>query len=261
MFVEMPAMRAGDSIDVSATTYVTYLQCPERAAARLRGEYGPDSIPAFKGGLSHRIFARHLRDGEIPAEEFTQACREEIGASMNPKMASLGIRPGELRSIIEEAGSLYERFKSLQFDGFAGAEVAVEAEPAEGVRLLGKVDAIFDDPDYGVRLVDWKTGQIDPSTDDQLAFYSLLWAMDRDELPGVVEAISVKTGQRSEAVPTRADAELTAVRIAELVNAVRDAWASGAELPRHGGPWCRYCPLLDDCHEGRTAQKVLSSRG
>ena len=55
MFIDLPEVRPGDDIDVSATTFVAFLQCPERAAARLRGEYGPDSRAAFKGGLSRSI--------------------------------------------------------------------------------------------------------------------------------------------------------------------------------------------------------------
>lgn len=256
--IEFPPMAPGDQVDISATTYAAYQECPERAAGRLRGEYGPDSRAAFVGGLGHRVFARHLSSGPIATADFTQVCREEIGAAMNPKMTSLGITPSQLAGVVEEVGALYERFKVMGFAGFEGAEVGLEAEPAPGVRLFGKVDAVFTE-DGETRLVDWKTGTIGDDAGAQLAFYVLLWALDRGRLPGRVDAVSVKTGQRTEAVPTVAGATETAAGVAGMVDALRTAWQEGTALERRGGPWCRYCPLLDDCPEGQAAGQVMAA--
>ena len=255
--VVFPPVAGGEQVDISATTFATYQQCPERAAGRLRGEYGPDSRASFVGGLGHRVFARHLSSGPIAADEFAQVCREEIGAAMNPKMTSLGIRPSDLAAVIGEVGSLYERFKLLGFAGFEGVEVELEATPLPDVRLHGKVDAVFEE-DGRVRLVDWKTGTIGDDADAQLEFYALLWALARGRLPDRVDAVSVKTGQRSEAAPTDTSAAATAVNVAEMVGVLRQAWREGTDLERRGGPRCRYCPLLDDCAEGQAAQRVLA---
>jgi hypothetical protein len=43
-----------------------------------------------------------------------------------------------------------------------------------------------------------------------------------------------------------------------MVTTVRAGWEAGTELARVGGPWCRYCPLLDDCSEGRAATAVMA---
>ena len=223
----------------------------------MRGTYGPESRSSFVGGLAHRIFARHLTSGEIADSDLGTACREEIGGSMNPKLVSLGLKPSELSGVIDEVTSLYERFKTLSADGFAGAEVALQAEPSDGLVLRGSVDAVFDS-EGGVRLVDWKTGNLgDP--DVQLSFYAMLWAMDRDAIPATIEAVSVKTGERTEAVPSRAQIDGTATRVADAVTALRESWESSASLERIAGPWCRWCPLLDDCSEGRAATQILES--
>lgn len=255
--IEFPPVRPGDPIDISATSYLTYRRCPECAAARFRGEYGPDSRAGFSGQLAHRVFARHLEDGPISEGDFNQACREEIGAGLNMKVGSLGLKPSQLNQVIEEVGELYERFKEMDFDAFADAEVGIEVSPAEGVILKGSIDATFDDGGAGIRLVDWKTGGLDDPT-DQLSFYSLLWAMDRGDLPGKVEAISLKTGERHDAVPSRADVEQTAANVAAMVDVIRTGWETGLGLERYGGPWCRYCPLLDTCSEGQAASKVTA---
>ena len=255
--IEFPPVVSGDQIDISATSFVTFVRCPEYAAARFRGEYGAESRAGFSGKLAHRIFARHLNGEPTSSADFEQVCREEIGSGMNVNIGALKLKPSELGRVIEEVGSLYDRFKLLRLEGFAGAEVGLETTPSEAVLLKGSIDAVFED-DGGVRLIDWKTGRLDDPL-DQLNFYALLWALTKGELPGRVEAVSVKTGERQEEVPSRSSVEATASQVAEMVNEMRAVWASGAVPDRHGGPWCRYCPVLDSCSEGQAATVVTSA--
>jgi hypothetical protein len=127
------------------------------------------------------------------------------------------------------------------------------------VTLRGNVDAVFSEGDGGVRLVDWKTGSLgDP--EPQLGFYALLWALERDELPGLLEAVSVASGERHEAVPSRTDVEETADAVAGAVDRLRSVW-EGGEAQRSAGPWCRWCPLLESCDEGRAAITLLEGIG
>lgn len=256
--IDFPQVVPGEEIEISATSYVSFQRCPEHAAARYRGEYGPDSRAGFAGQLAHRIFARHLQGGPIErGDAFSQACREEIGAGLNIKVGALGLKPSQLRGVIEETSALYDRFKAMHFEGFAGAEVALEASPATGVVLKGSVDAVFDEAS-GWRLVDWKTGGIYDDTQHQLDFYALLWALDRGAPPGRVEAVSVKTGERLDAVPEVDSLSGTAVAVGEMVDTLRIAWREGGPVDRRGGPWCRYCPVLSTCHEGAAAVTTSS---
>lgn len=247
----------GDAIRVSASTYVTFKKCPAQAGARLQGIYGPESRPAFLGILAHRIFSRHLTSGAIPPEDFAQACREEIGGSaLNNKLGELEMRPSGLAAVIEEVRGLYERFTKLPEEGFEGSEHAIEATVADGVDLVGTVDAVYREDLGGFRLVDWKTGELgDP--EDQLLFYALLWLVEREELPAYVEAVSVRTGERYRTVPSSVDMGKVAAELGELVDVIRTAWATGGDLARTGGPWCRHCPLLEDCDEGKAVGALL----
>jgi hypothetical protein len=256
--IEFPEVPPGDDVVLSATTFVAYERCPEQAAGRLRGVYGPESRVSFVGGLAHRVFARHLQTGPIPPEGVAAACREEIGGGMNAKLGSLGLKPSQLTAVIEEVGQLYQRFKQLGTEGFVGAEVSLEVVPAEGVLLRGSIDAVFADGAAGTRLVDWKTAGLgDPAP--QLAFYSLLWTMDRGEVPGRVEAVSVGSGERTDEVPTTAGVQATAIRVARVVGELRTTWADSGEFARTAGPWCRWCPLLDECSEGQAARAVFDA--
>ncbi len=255
--VAFPDVVDGDAIRVSATTYVMYKKCPGQANARLQGVFGPDSRASFLGSLAHRMFSRHLTAGPIASEEFVQACREEIGGSaLNHKLGPLELKPSILASMIEEVRGLYERFTRLPTEGFEGSEVSISREPASGVELVGSVDAVYREDLGGHRLVDWKTGDLG-EPEDQLLFYALLWTLDKDELPAYVEAVSVRTGERYRTVPSTADVKRVATEVGAMVDDLRRAWASGTEPVRQGGPWCRYCPLLEDCVEGKAAGALL----
>lgn len=256
--IQFPPVPPGERMVISASTFVSYERCPESANARFRQEYGPPTRPSFVGGLAHRVFARHLTTGGIAEEDFAQVCREEIGSAptLNLRMGELGLKPRDITGIVAEARALYDRFIRFPVEGFRGAEVALEVEPQPDVVLRGRVDAVFDEQG-AVKLVDWKTGQVgDPG--DQLAFYALLWDLERDEMPVAVEAVSVKTGERHRTEPNVALLEGIAGRIAEMVRTFRTGWTSAAEFERVGGPWCTYCPLLDGCPEGRAAAGVMA---
>lgn len=249
----------GEEIRISATSYLSFKRCQASANARYQGIYGPDSRPAFTGSLAHRIFSRHLSTGEIGSDEFVQACREEIGGSgLVNKMGGLELKPSVLAGVIEEVRSLYERFTRFPQDGFDGTEVELRLRPAEGVELVGTVDAIYREDLGGHRLVDWKTGELG-EVQDQLMFYALLWSLDRDEIPVCVEAVSVRTGERYRAVPSTADVTATATDVTTMVDVLRRNWSVAGEFPRSGGPWCRYCPILEGCGEGEATVRILST--
>jgi hypothetical protein len=249
---------AGEELSVSATSYVTYLRCPDQALARYQGHFPADTKASFRGQLAHRVISRHLNHGPIDAAGFANACREEIGAAMNPKVAAVGLKPSTLAAVIQEVGDLYTRFKQLAHDGVRATEVLLEDEPAPGVTLRGSIDAVFDAPGgRGAVLVDWKTGHLGDAA-DQLAFYAMLWSLVHRRLPGRVEAVSVSTGERYADSPSWTDVEGTAHRVAELVSALRRASDTGRRLDRIGGSWCSYCPMLGQCPEGGAAVAVLA---
>lgn len=251
--IEFPPPAPGHPIRVSATLFVTFRRCPEQALARLAGSYPAETAAGFVGALAHRLFRRHLVAGPIADADVGEACREEIGSGLNEKMAALGVRrPSELRPLVERAGDLYKRFRTFGAEGFEGAEVEVRASPAEGVELVGIVDAVF--RDEGLVLVDWKTGDLgDPES--QLGFYALVWALERGEIPHRVEAVSVETGERAAAAVDEAVLARIAGEVSGMISALRAAGDGGLEA--RGGPWCRYCPVAEGCEEGTRVLDLL----
>jgi hypothetical protein len=253
--LQFPEVAPGEDIVISATAFAAFLACPAKALGRYRGVYPPESPEAFRGMLAHRVFARHLVEGPVSHEELPQVCREEIGKSMNPKLVDLALRPSRLTAIIDEVGDLHQRFTRFPTDGFMAAEVSLEFSPAPGLVLRGMVDAVFGDEE-AVRIVDWKTGSLGDA-EPQLAFYAMVWVLERGELPASTEAASVATGERYEEIPTPATVAATISQVAAMAGEIRRARATDTDLERRGGPWCRWCPLLDGCSEGSSTLALL----
>lgn len=248
----------GEEIAVSATLYVTYRRCPQQALARLRGVYPPPSKAAFKGALTHRLIARHLEGGPIDDGRIEHVCREETGANLNHQMNEIGITTmTEFRAVVNEVAELYRRFAAIPTEPALGTEISFEVPVGGGVTLRGRMDALFEDPD-GTRIVDWKTGpNLGDDVDAQLGFYALAWQREHGSPPARTDAVSVATGERRVGAPTAATLADTEHEVAGMVDSLRAALSSGHDLPRTAGPYCRWCPVLEDCDEGSSAIALL----
>lgn len=237
---------------VSATLYITWKLCPAQARARLDGHYQPDTIAAFKGLLAHRIFARHLSRGHIAPSGFNRACRQEIGSThLQYKMRDLGLKPSQVKATISEVADLYRKFTAIRPHG--RPEIHLEHELTEGVVMVGTIDNVVEVGSH-LRLVDWKTGELGATAEDQLHFYATLWWLVHKRLPTSVEAVSVLTGERYEDWVDRERCDRVLFEITELV----------ADLTRPPslatpGPWCRWCPILADCQVGQRTIELICS--
>ena len=256
--VSVPDLPSGSPLRISASGFVAFLQCPSLFGARLDGKYGVESLASFRGALAHAVFARHLEGGEIADHDFDNVCRRAIGGSIiNYKMANLGLGITGVRETIAEVGEMYQRFKKLPSDGFRSSEVHVEVAFTDDVTLLGRIDAVYDD-DGGVRLVDWKSGDLGEVA-QQLNFYALLWWKDTGSIPETIEAFSVQSGEQFRAQPTDADVQATAAQVVELVRTIRHSEDANEPLGRVPGMYCKYCPILSECSEGQAAARVASA--
>lgn len=242
---------------ISATLLTTYERCPGEAEGRLRGIYGEDTVASFTGALLHRVIRRHLEDGPIEAETIPHVCRVEIGqGKLNAKMNAVGLgSSSRLEPIFASIAEKYERFQRYPQTGFQSAEHLIEVEPIEGVTLVGKIDAVFEH-DGGLRLVDWKSGDLG-SPRSQLGFYALIWTIHSGTMPREIEVVSLGTGERHAEPVTDVWLGSVAVTVSDLATEIRRLWATGRSLPLSAGPWCRYCPLNDECSEGQAALALL----
>ncbi len=249
-------VRPGEPLSVSATLYTTYLRCPQQALGRIRGIYGPPTKAAFRGSLAHKVFARHLEEGEIAPDMFVQVCKETVGEHLGSQMAALHMKPSGFNALVAEVRSMYERFKALPTTGFTAAESSFEYDGGANITIRGRIDAVFTDPG-GTRIVDWKTGSFLGDAGPQLDFYAMAWNFTHNEIPAATEASSLATGENVHRTPTAASIDRTTHDVGEMVTALRTAIDTGADLERLAGPYCSWCPLLEGCDEGASALALL----
>lgn len=258
--IEFPEPEPGDEIFLSPHRYNTYLECPYRAISQIRRVYQwePTNLSQFLGSLSHRLFARDLKEEPLDTHNFTQYCREEIGrGKLNREMNELKLKPRNLETHFADLAEQHRKFQSfpIKRDQVEEVEYTLRSTPAPDVILQGRVDAVFRD-ESGVRIIDWKTGRLN-QVENQLAFYALLWALEYEEVPKSVEGRAL-SGETYIAHPTVRELQELAADISGAVSELRRILAAEDEAGEmRGGNWCRYCTLLPDCPEGRVVSIVF----
>ena len=111
----------------------------------------------------------------------------------------------------------------------------IKHQTDSGIKLVGIVDAVYREDLGGHRLVDWKTGELG-EPEDQLMFYAMLWALDHEDVPAYVEAVSVRTGERYRSVPSTTDVERVADEVAELGDPDQNSLERTAAPAKEGRP-------------------------
>jgi DNA helicase-2/ATP-dependent DNA helicase PcrA len=167
---------------LSVSQLVDLVADPDALAAKLRRPvpYPPNPLArrgtAFHAWVERRFGATRLLDmDELPGAADTGAAHD---SELTRLQDAFNRSPWAMRSPVE-------------------VEVPFETTVA-GVVLRGRIDAVFEDPDGGWTVIDWKTGA-EPSPDDehavtmQLAAYRVAWAelasAARPERPVPLESV------------------------------------------------------------------------
>lgn len=126
----------------------------------------------------------------------------------------------------------------------------------ERVTLQGKVDLQLGQPEgtmAGKVLVDFKTGRLSPMHLEDLRFYALIETLRTGTPPRRVASYYLDQGRFVPEDVTVPRLESTVARVVAGVAKMVALDRGDREPVKITGPACRWCPLLDDCTEGRTA--------
>lgn len=123
---------------------------------------------------------------------------------------------------------------------------------AEDLRLWGQIDLVTVE-DSGVTITDFKSGKDDPSHDDQLRLYALLWDLDRESNPErvAVTKLVVSYPSRERAVPAPDASSLRGLEASTRARVeAADVAVSGNNALANPGPeTCEFCPVRHLCPE------------
>jgi hypothetical protein len=126
----------------------------------------------------------------------------------------------------------------------------------ERITLQGKVDLQLGQPEgttAGKVLVDFKTGRLSPAHLEDLRFYALIETLRTGTPPRRLASYYLDQGRFVPEDVTVARLESTVARVVAGVGKMV-ALDNGDRSPvKVTGPACRWCPLLPDCDEGRSA--------
>lgn len=121
---------------------------------------------------------------------------------------------------------------------------------ADALRLWGRIDLLTADA-ADVTITDFKTGQEDPSHDDQARLYALLWDLDRQTNPERrrATALIVSYPARDRAVPAPDESALRTLE-SSLAARIADADAAAASTdprPLPSPDTCAFCRVRHLC--------------
>jgi superfamily I DNA/RNA helicase len=189
------------------------------------------------------------------AEEFTAAT-----AAASATLSMSEIADGLRRSFLDSRYA--EQIASRSEEA---VDIDIGPSDAAELRLRGRVDAVYNTPDGGIEIVDFKTGREpddgDPSAWVQLDAYGLaavdLWGHAPDTIR--VSYVYLRVDEPAKIVSEAWDlARLAEVRVrfGELAVGIHD----GRRNP-HPGAWCTRCELRALCPEGRMGMGATTNQG
>ena len=111
----------------------------------------------------------------------------------------------------------------------------------------------------GKVLVDFKTGRLSPAHLEDLRFYALIETLRTGTPPRRVASYYLDQGRFVPEDVTVARLESTVARVVAGIEKMV-ALANGVRAPvKVTGPSCRWCPVLADCDEGRSALSLIDA--
>ena len=132
------------------------------------------------------------------------------------------------------------------------------------VRLTGKVDLTIGGADglrAGKVIIDLKTGRPNPGHREDLRFYALVETLRLGVPPWRIASYYLDSATFAVETVTEGVLEAAARRVADGAVKLAELVEGGREPVRRAGPACSWCPLLEDCEEGRRARAEREAFG
>lgn len=251
----------GDQLYVSKQQLTQVHSCEAHLLAE-RDQPFSWSVPRARGKVAHKAIELSIswRGSPTPA-----ALVEEAIARLTEGVDGLADwlqtrSEGDLAELRGEATqrvtAFMECFPPIKPQWWPVPEAPVRVELFDGrIVLSGRVDLALGQPRGSVAgkvLIDFKTGGSHRSHTDDLRFYALLDTLRLGTPPRLLASYYL---DRGEAHPEHVTADLlraTLRRTTDGVRRIAELLHTDAEPGRRAGPYCRWCPALEDCPEGRS---------
>jgi len=218
------------------------------------------SIPVAIGTVAHKAIelSIHWRGSPYPIDLTDEAVgrlsADDRGLGLFLREMPDGDR-AQLRSDVNDrVASFMECFPPLKSRWRPVTESRVRAELLGGrVIAAGKVDLTLGNPQgqvAGKVIIDLKTGRRRSEHRDDLRFYALLETLKVGTPPRMAASYYLDEGRFVEEVITEAVLDAAITRFVHGLDLIMELTDPEMVPIKRPSPACRWCPLLEDCHDG-----------
>lgn len=196
-----------------------------------------------------RLDAQRLRRLRVELTDRLPEARTRVGVFLRREGLAIGAPTSPKAQSIDGAMATGVALGRRPVGQGAHPEVEVTAED---LRFTGRIDLLYLD-DVAVKIVDYKTGSVDPAHEDQLRTYALLWELDQETNPAQRLAthlvVAYPGHEHSVAAPTFE--ELRAIEHSLKIRvAAADAEIVGdTPRARPSDDVCRFCQVRQLCDD------------
>ena len=129
-------------------------------------------------------------------------------------------------------------------------------ELSADITLIGKIDRIDKEADYGLHIIDYKTGKIPAEINQtQLHIYALILSKEQSLPVNKASYLYLEAGEFRTLEPTAADLDHATSYIIDLVDRIR----MEREYPAILNNYCGTCDFLEICPKKEAAVKLTAS--
>ena len=214
------------------------------------------SVPTARGTVAHRAIELgiHWRGEANPLELVDEALARLVDETRGPGAWIAGLREAERAELRGEVGDLVTKFTEcfppLKPEWWPVTEGAIYVELLDkGLTMQGRPDLTLGKPGHKV-VIDFKTGRPAGTHRDDLRYYALLETLRHGTPPRLTATLYLDAARAEVETVTEGAVWAAARRAVDGVVKLVEIERLGRVPTRHGGPSCRWCPLLADCAEG-----------
>ncbi len=215
------------------------------------------SIPTARGSVAHRAIelSIHWRGEAVPLELVDEAMARMVDETRGPGAWLATLREADRAQLRSEVGDLVTKFMEC----FPPLKPVWRPVSEGGVYhdLLGGALTLQGKPDLTLGqapdkvIIDFKTGRPALAHRDDLRFYALVETLARKVPPRLTGTLYLDAA-RVETEPVSSGGLWAAARrMVDAVTKIVEVERQGRAAARSAGPMCRWCPLMDECDEGR----------
>ena len=212
------------------------------------------------GSVAHKAIelALNWRGEPTPAAAVDEAMARIADGNDQKGLAVSGMADGlwaDLRSrAVDRVTKFLHDFPPLPAAAHPVLEATAKWKPAGTIELTGKVDLAVGKPEgreSRVLIVDFKTGGRSPHHRDDLRFYALVQTLRQQVPPRKIASYYLDYSEGDAEDVTEGMLLSALTRTVHGIERHIELHVEKAEPVKKVGPPCRWCPLRNDCAEGR----------